>query len=398
MNTEISNYRSLFPHTGNLVYMNHASVSPLSSRVTKAIQDFLVRRSVTEVDVYPGFTESVQKARQVLGNLIHASARDIAFQTNTSEGLNLLANGIKWKRGDRIILFSRDFPAVTQTFAKLIKEGVHLDMIREREGHIETDDILRAMKPTTQLVCLSHVQFLNGFRLNLEEIGRLCNERGIIFAVDAIQSAGVIPIDVKKMKIDFLSCGGQKWLMGPMGTGFVFVSEELRTMLNQAYVGWLSVESPWTFFDLNQRLAKDARRYEPGTLNAMGIVGLTESVSLLLEIGVKNIEKQVTSLNQYLLKGMAAYGVRPAFAYEDNDLSGIVSFIISEPDLIAAKLKEQNIIVSAREKYLRISPHFYNTTDEMDHLLKTLKEIDYKIKYEKSKAFFPFPLKQEPKV
>ncbi|MBN8705230.1 MAG: aminotransferase class V-fold PLP-dependent enzyme [Bacteroidetes bacterium] len=394
---DFQQYRALFPHTQNMVYMNHASVSPLSTRVTRAMTEFLHRRSVTEVDVYPGFSETVLKTKNLIGQLIHASSKDIAFQTNTSEGLNLLANGIKWKRGDRIILFSKDFPAVTQTFGKLIKEGVHLDLIRDRDGRIEVDDILRAMKPTTQLVCLSHVQFLNGFRLNLEEVGRLCNERGIIFAVDAIQSLGVIPVDVKKMKIDFLSSGGQKWLMGPMGTAFVYVSEELRTMLNQAYVGWLSVENPWTFFDLGQRLAKDARRYEIGTLNAIGIVGLAESIGLLMEIGIKNIEKQVTDLNHYLLQGMSTYGVRPAMPYEHDFISGIVSFQISEPELIAAKLKEQNIVVSAREKYLRVSPHFYNTTEEIDTLLRVLKDIDYKIKYEKSKAFFPFPLKSEAK-
>lgn len=394
---DFQQYRALFPHTQNMVYMNHASVSPLSTRVTRAMTEFLHRRSVTEVDVYPGFSETVLKTKNLIGQLIHASSKDIAFQTNTSEGLNLLANGIKWKRGDRIILFSKDFPAVTQTFGKLIKEGVHLDLIRDRDGRIEVDDILRAMKPTTQLVCLSHVQFLNGFRLNLEEVGRLCNERGIIFAVDAIQSLGVIPVDVKKMKIDFLSSGGQKWLMGPMGTAFVYVSEELRTMLNQAYVGWLSVENPWTFFDLGQRLAKDARRYEIGTLNAIGIVGLAASIGLLIEIGIKNIEKQVTDLNHYLLQGMSTYGVRPAMPYEHDFISGIVSFQISEPELIAAKLKEQKIVVSAREKYIRISPHFYNTTEEIDTLLRVLKDIDYKIKYEKSKAFFPFPLKSEAK-
>lgn len=394
---DFQQYRNLFPHTQNMVYMNHASVSPLSTRVTRAMTDFLHRRSVTEVDVYPGFSETVIKAKHLIGQMIHASGKDIAFQTNTSEGLNLLANGIKWQRGDRIILFSKDFPAVTQTFGKLVKEGVHLDLIRERDGRIEVDDILRAMKPTTQLVCLSHVQFLNGFRLNLEEVGRLCNERGIIFAVDGIQSLGVLPVDVKKMKIDFLSSGGQKWLMGPMGTAFVFVSEELRTMLNQAYVGWLSVESPWTFFDLGQRLAKDARRYEIGTLNAIGIVGLLESVSLLMEIGIKNIEKQVTELNQYLLQGMVTYGVRPAMTYEHDFISGIVSFQLSEPGLMAGKLKENNIIVSAREKYLRISPHFYNTKEEIDQVLAAIKDIDYKIKYEKSKAFFPFPLKSDTK-
>lgn len=394
---DFQQYRSLFPHTQNMIYLNHASVSPLSTRVTRAMTEFLNRRSVTEVDVYPGFSETVLKAKHLIGQMIHASGKDIAFQTNTSEGLNLLANGIKWKRGDRIILYAKDFPAVTQTFGKLIKEGVHLDLIRDRDGRIEVDDILRAIKPSTQLVCFSHVQFLNGFRLNLEEVGRLCNERGIIFAVDAIQSLGAIPVDVKKMKIDFLSSGGQKWLMGPMGTAFVFVSEELRTMLNQAYVGWLSVENPWTFFDLGQRLAKDARRYEIGTLNAIGIVGLLESVSLLMEVGIKNIEKQVTDLNHYLLQGMMTYGVRPAMTYEHDYVSGIVSFQLAEPELMASKLKEQKIVVSAREKYLRISPHFYNTTDEIDQLLQVLKDIDYKIKYEKSKAFFPFPLRTDHK-
>lgn len=383
---DLTAYRSLFPHTGDQIYLNHAAVSPLSTKVTAAIQDHLIQRSTGDIDVYPGFSRFLTSLKDKIGRFIGASASDIAFTTNTSDGLNILANAIRWKRGDRIILYERDFPSVTQTFSRFGHEGVVIDFIRDRNGRFDADDVRRLIRPETQLVCLSQVQFLTGLRLQLEEIGALCHERGILFAVDGSQSVGAVALDVKKMKIDFLAVGAQKWMMAPMGTGFVFASEELRTMLNQAYVGWLSVENPWDLFNLNQRLARDARRYESGTLNALGLVGLGAAVDLLTEIGIHKIESQVVGLATYTSDRLVSQGYRTALNYRDDHHSGIVSFIVQDPVTLADQLKAEKITLSAREKYLRVSPHFYNTRDDIDRMLEALKKADTRLKYSKSQA------------
>ncbi|NUQ82005.1 MAG: aminotransferase class V-fold PLP-dependent enzyme [Bacteroidetes bacterium] len=383
---DLTAYRSLFPHTGDQVYLNHAAVSPLSVRVTTAIQDHLTQRSTGDIDVYPGFSRFILSLKDKIGRFIGATAADIALTSNTSDGLNILANALKWKRGDRIIMYERDFPSVTQTFSRFIREGVVIDLIRDRSGRFDADDIRRLIRPETQLVCISQVQFLTGLRLQIEEIGALCHEKGILFAVDGSQSAGAVTLDVKKMKIDFLAVGAQKWMMGPMGTGFVFASEELRTMLNQAYVGWLSVENPWDLFNLNQRLARDARRYETGTLNAIGLVGLGAAIDLLSEIGIHKIESQVVGLATYTSDRLLSLGYRTALNYRDDLHSGIVSFIVQDPGTLSDQLKTEKITISAREKYLRVSPHFYNTRDDIDRMLDALKKADARLKYTKSQA------------
>ncbi len=386
---DVNDYRNLFPHTGkNIIYLNHASVSPLSSRVSASIKEFVDRQSFGDIEFYVPALEKLQETRAYLSRLIKAKPSEISFQSNTSEGLNFLANSIKWKRGDRIISYDQEFPAVTQPLLKLKKEGVEIDFLKSRDGRLDADDLLRAIKPTTHLVSISHVQFLNGFRSDIETIGKFCHEKGILFCVDAIQSAGVFQIDVNKMKIDFLSCGGHKWLMGPQGTAFMYVSEELRSMISQPYRGWMSVEKPFDYFNFENPLINDSRRYEYGTLNLMGIYGLCESVKLILEIGLSTIEQKVIETNRHLLKQLQTMGYRFAMKYEPEHLSGIVSFYAQEPYEIAKKLKEKKIHIAARDKFIRVSPHFYNTTEEIDTFLDALKEVEYKIKFEKSKVMY----------
>lgn len=388
-------YRKLFPHTDHTIYLNHASCSPLSTKVTEELTEYIQWRSSGGIDVYPTYTKKIEEIRSLTGNLFNCSAKDISFHTNTSEGLNLIANGIKWKRGDRIILYEEDFPAITQSFLHLKKEGVIVDFIKPRDGKPSVDDIMRAIRPTTHMICISHVQFLNGFMVDLEFLGKLCHDRGIIFVVDAIQSAGYIPIDVKKMKIDALVTGGQKWLMGPLGTAVCYISEELRSMLQQTYVGWLSVENPWNFFDFEQGLKPSSSRFEIGTLNYMGIVGLGASIRLLMEIGIHHIERHISDLNKYIVHSLHTYGFRPALDYSQEGFSGIVSFIVNEPDILQQKLKQKNVVVSARSRFIRISPHFYNTTKEIDQFILILKDVEYQLKFNKSKELFGYPFQKK---
>lgn len=389
MNTETADLRKLFPHTAKgMIYLNHASISPLPLPVTDSLKYFIDNQSFGKIDFYSEIAEKILETRSLIAKMINANKEEISFHQNTSEGLNFLTNAIQWKRGDRVITYEQEFPAITQPLMNLKKLGIEIDVVKSRDGRLDADDILRAIKPNTHLVCISHVQFLNGYKTDLETIGKYCNHRGIIFSVDAIQSCGITPIDVKKMKIDFLVCGAQKWLMSPQGIGFMFVSEELRSMITQPNIGWTSVEKPFDFFNPDNLLLSDSRRYEIGTLNMLGIYGLHSAIKLLTEIGLTKVEKRIRDVILYLLTQLNAMSYRTAYKYDSDNLSGIVSFYVQDPSRIAKKLLEQNIHVAPRDKYIRISPHFYNTKEEIDQMLSAVKAVDYKIKSEKAQHFF----------
>lgn len=374
---DIGFYRGLFPvvKTGT-VYLNHAATSPLSTRVVAAVQRYLTERSETHIDNFSMVAGLVTETRNRIGKLINSKSDRIAFCDNTSNALNILAAGMKWRTGDRIILNDLEFPANVYPFMNLKRLGVELDFVKNRDGKILLEDIESAITPVTKLLSISHVQFLSGYRADLEAIGDLCRRRGIMFAVDAIQSAGVVRIDVDRMKIDFLACGGQKWLMAPRGTGFAFVSAETQERLNQAYVGWTNMKDFFGDFTRYRiELDSSARRYENGTLNYAGIVGLHESVGVLLEVGIASIEQHVLDLSDKLIAELDPLGIKPYVSGNRQERAGIVSFRASDPQRVFANLSEEKIEVAVRQGWLRVSPHFYNTEEEISILATKLKAV-----------------------
>lgn len=372
---DIDSYRKLFPvvETGT-IYMNHAATAPLSTRVVAAVERYLLERSETRIDNFGLLSRMVSETRDYIAKLINASPDRIAFSDNTSNALNLVAAGIELHAGDRVVLNDLEFPANVYPFLNLKRSGVEIDFVHNRNGSILVDDLEAAVTPRTKLLSISHVQFLSGYRADLEAIGEICRRRGIIFAVDAIQSAGVIPIDVERMKIDFLACGGQKWLMAPQGIGFAFVSGETQERLNQAYVGWTSMKNFFgDFTDYRIDFDDTARRYENGTLNYTGIVSLHESLGTLLDVGIDAIEEHVLDLNDRLIAELELLGMRPYVSGDRRERAGIVSAQVSNADGVLASLAGSKIEVSVRQGWLRISPHFYNTEDELLTVAEKLK-------------------------
>jgi selenocysteine lyase/cysteine desulfurase len=197
MAKDIRDYRSLFPYlkTG-YIYMNHAGISPLSQRVVDAIHDYLWKRSETEIENFFTFQKTLVETKEMIGKIINAPKERIAFVDNTSNGLNLLANGLEWKTGDTILLNNLEFPSNVYPFLNLKRHGVQIDFVKNRDGKVLLEDIEKAITPQTRLLSISHVQFMNGFRINLEQVGELCKSKGIIFSVDPIQGTGAMPIDV----------------------------------------------------------------------------------------------------------------------------------------------------------------------------------------------------------
>ncbi|MDD8019439.1 MAG: aminotransferase class V-fold PLP-dependent enzyme, partial [Bacteroidota bacterium] len=266
---DIQKYRSWFPHihTGK-IWLNHASVSPLSTRVNDVVGEYMSNRTSGDIDIYHFAMQSSKQTKENLATLIHATPDRIGFVGNTSEGLNILAQGLEWKSGDRILLNDIEFPTNVVPFLNLKRVGVEIDFVKSRNGEITLEDIEALITPRTKVLSVSFVQFLSGFKVDLAALGELCKRHQIIFCVDSIQGLGVAPLDVQEAQIDFLSNGGQKWLMGMMGLGFIYITKELQDRIHQRHAGWTSNRNFFgDFFNYRIDFDETARRYENGTQN-----------------------------------------------------------------------------------------------------------------------------------
>jgi len=368
-------YRRYFPHLSRQIYLNHAAISPVNTRTSEAISEFLSHRMEKHIEFWPEALEQKQRLKELIGKLIHAAPENIALTPNTSAGLNILALGLKWKKGDRILLNNFEFPSNVIPFLNLRRWGVEVDFVSHREGRLEVEDFEAKIHPRTRLISISFVEFLNGFRNDLLRLSRLCRGRNIIFAVDAIQGLGALQMNMEEMGIDFLATGGHKWLMWPAGTGFVYISPRIFDRLHPAQAGWLSLQTPWNFFDYHQPFAPDAGRFEPGSSNTLGIVAAIASLEMMLEIGPVVIEQKILQNTDYLIQKLQHLGYR---LYTDTRLlhrSGIVSFYHPRAEELFNFLKENQITVSLREGAIRVSPHFYNNRQDLDRFLEVVNRF-----------------------
>ncbi|HCA78858.1 MAG TPA: aminotransferase [Bacteroidetes bacterium] len=363
-------YRQLFPHTEQgLIYLNHAAVSPLSTRVLKAQIAHLQDRSTGKIETYPDDVKQLEKTKGCIERLINAESWErIALAGNTSDALNIVAAGLDWKPGDRILLNDLEFPANVYPYYHLKSHGVEIDVIHSSDGKLTAEMVYEALRPRTRLLALSAVQFLSGYRSDLAVLGELCRSRGILFVVDAMQAVGGMRIDVQEMKIDAVAAGAPKWQMGPQGIGFLYLTEELQSRVHQKYLGWLSVENPWDFFNFDQAPATTARRYEGGTVNIPAMWGYHASLSTILEIGPDVIESHILSLTGALTRQFLDAGLTLYSPTDDQERAGIVTILPPkgvEASAAYEELARERVLISARGGKLRYSPHFYNSIDEI---------------------------------
>ncbi|MBL7136767.1 MAG: aminotransferase class V-fold PLP-dependent enzyme [Candidatus Marinimicrobia bacterium] len=369
---KLEDYRSLFPITKEMIYLNHAATSPLSLRVIEMIEEHFHQRSTIIVENWDFVLDKIKELRTLLAKLVGTDNSRIALVYNTSHGLNIVASGLEWKEGDEILIPEGEFPSNVYPFLNLRRKGVKIKLVPTPSGGLEPETLLSAITPVTKLLSVSFVEFLSGYKTNLKAIGEICHDHGIIFVVDAIQGLGAIPIDVIDCSIDALACGGHKWLMFPQGIGFLYITKELQDKIQQSHLGWMSVENPEDFLNYNQKLSPDARRFECGCLNSAGIIGATVSLAMLLEIGQDIIYQHLISLTSRLIEGLEERDFR---IFTNKDLkkrSGIITFYPrdkSKSERLFNFFEENSIGVSIREEMIRISPHFYNTLEEMNFVL-----------------------------
>jgi selenocysteine lyase/cysteine desulfurase len=368
--------RAHFPHADRLIYLNHAATGPLSRPVVAAMQAYLDERHRTKVENYFDVQPTIANTRERLAGLIGTTAGRVEFAPNTSAALNVLAEGLDWEPGDRIALPGCEFPANVYPFFHQQRKGVTVDVIPHEEGTFTLDALDAALTPKTRLLTLSWVQFLSGFRVDLSAISQLCKDRGVLLCVDAIQGLGALRLDVEQLGIDFLACGGQKWLMGPQGTGFLYVTEVLEDRLTPQ-AGWLHGPVDWdNFFDYELAFHEDATRFRVGTLNHLGLVGLHAALGLYAEADPAVCEAQVLDLAATLADGLDRLGLRRYGSADPSHASGIVTVRHPDPEALYEYLQVHNIAISVRNRLLRFAPTYYNHSDEIGRVLDAVRTFD----------------------
>lgn len=372
----LNDIRTLFPYIKNdIIYFNHAATGPFSTLLVNAINKILKEKSERNIDDFNSFKDVAVETKSILASMLNTVPERLAFTDNTTNGLNFLAQSIQWKKGDRILLNDIEFPANVYPFLNLKRIGVEVDFVKSDNGKVTADMIIDAIKPGTKLISVSYVQFLSGYRIDLEKIGKHCKDNDIIFSIDAIQALGAVKLDVEKSNIDFLSCGTQKWLLGFQGLAFIYLNEKLQRKIIPANIGWLSVNNAWNLLDYQIDLKTTADVFQGGTINALGVCALNASLKLFNDFNFNEVEKRVLENSKYFLTKLASIGINGLLLNSnESELAGIVTFKIKDPDLVVKKLEQNKIICSQRVGMIRFSPHFYNIFDEIDRVVDVLQK------------------------
>jgi cysteine desulfurase / selenocysteine lyase len=371
-------FRRLFPITERYVYLNHASVSPLS----KTARDCMV--GVLDSSMHCGSraweeTEQMQATcRNRAAQLVNAKAHQIAFLRNTSDAISAIANGIEWRRGDNIVTAAAEFPANVYPWRRVaLEHGVEMRIASGVDSHmVGLEELLALADERTRVVALSWVQFSTGQRIDIQRAGKFCRERGILLVVDAVQGLGALQMDVERDFVDAFAAGAHKFLLGPKGVSLLYLSDRALQQIAPTVIGWTAVKDhgDYEVHDLDFR--DGAARFEGGTANVAGICGLGGAIDLLLQAGPANIERHLLSLSAYLISNLEKKGYRVTSAKAPGEISAIVTCRHERHSAteVCSHLESRNIITSARCVGLRIAPHFYNTQADLDALLEDLPQ------------------------
>lgn len=367
-------WRKLFPVTCSQIFFNNAAMAPPSLRVVQAMQGFMTECAEQSSRNYAAWGRRVTQVRNKAAALIGGQASDIAFTGNTSFGLSYVAQSFPWLPGDAVLVPVPDFPSNVYPWQNLKNRGVEVIEVPRRDGRLTREDCDRALTPGTRMLTLSSVDYASGYAADLMDLGDWCREKGLIFVVDAIQSLGVLPLDVQRMGIHALAAGAHKWLLGPMGIGLLYVAPHLRSLLQPCLAGWKSVVDPENF-ELHFQLREDAAVFEPGTLNLAGIFGLEAALDLLSEVGAENIRARVFAVCDALVAGLRERGLKVPTSLQAQERSGLIFFEAPEPERLFRALQAKDVMLSLRNKRLRLSPHFYNNEEDVVRFFRALDEV-----------------------
>lgn len=373
----MNNLASEFPILEGSCFLNHAAVAPLPDRSARALRQWS-REAQTEIGhIWPEWAARLRETRLNLARFIGATSDEIAFAHNTTHGLLCVANSLDWRPGDNVVIAEHEFPANVYPWKNLAARGVACRVVPETGRRYRVEDFDALIDDRTRLVSISLVQYGTGYRMPVEPIADLCRSRGVRLCLDAIQALGALPVDVERLRCDFLVADGHKWLLSPEGLAVLYVRRDRLGELDESMTGWAGRRVPGDYDNVDQALRPMAMRFEEGS-HAMSLVAaFGQSLSLLQEVGITEVWKRIESLNQRLTAGLEAKGFEIQSPRGEGERSGIVSFSgpWQDPGTWAKTLEQRRIHIAARRGWLRVSPHFYNTADQVDRLLEALGEL-----------------------
>lgn len=381
----IEEYRREFPITERFIYLNHAGVAPTSLRFIEAVEGWL--RSQASEGAGPNTFEEwrfrAEQCRRRFAGLVGCSPDEVAIVRNTSHGLGLVAEGIDWKMGQRIAIAKDvEYPSNVHPWTYVARRcGLFVDYVEPCDGVVTVESVKRCLQEDSRLVSVSSAQFGTGAITDLAGLGSLCQDHGVLLCVDGIQTVGVLPVNVKDAGIHFLSADSHKWLLGTMGIGALYVDRTLieDEQIRPVLIGWKSVVDGWEFDVEKNDLRKDAGCFEEGSPTYAMIDGLSAALALLNEVSIEAIANHVRGLINILSEGLARseFDMAPPPNYRCHILSLKHPRVAS--DELAEALYDEGIVVASRRGYLRLSPHFYNTPEEMKTVITCIKELVYRL-------------------
>jgi cysteine desulfurase/selenocysteine lyase len=367
------NAREYFPITRNCIYLNHASIGPLPLPVREAVEGFMDRWSERDLssEQHLDFSEDL---RERAARLIGARPDEIAFTSNTSSGPLLAAVEIPFRPGDTILIPENEFPANVYPWLQLGKSGVRVKFVPAEHGIVTEERLMEAADARTRVIAVSHVSFLSGWRVDLEKLGKFCREKDILLFVDAMQSAGAVRIDLKRDRADMLCFAGMKWLLAPPGCGILYIRGETLGKLEGKMIGWRGVVRRGLADLVDYHLSPfgGARRYDGGSPNTLGHVGLNASLRLFESFDGMALYERIAALTGHAVRGLRSRGLEVLTPEESFRRAGIVSFKLENAEGRIQDLARRRIVIACRNGLARVSPHFYNTFSEIDSLLECL--------------------------
>ncbi len=367
--------RDLYRIAEKHIYFNHASIGPLNLRQQAAI-NLLVADLVHRPFDLAAYEASIDRLRHSLARLINGAPEGVVLTHSTAHGMSLLASGLELGPGDNVVIASGEFPTAAYPWLAQQRRGVEVRVAEPADGRYTPELMFSLVDDRTKVVSMCHVQFWNGYRADIAAIGAECRRRGVISSFDVIQSIGAMTVDVEQMDLDFIATGGQKWMMAGLGTGFAWFRPDLLERLTPPLVGINSVVRKHDYFAYDLEYRPDATRFEESLPSPLAVAALQASVDLLLEVGPREIQDRVLELSGRLAGGLAELGMEllPPWPRTRRESSGIVSF--RRPGVSAEQvLRELNaagVAASRRGDFIRLSPHFTNTEQEVDEVLAIL--------------------------
>ena len=369
--------RDEFAVTKNYTYLNHAAVGVPPRRTRDALGAFVAAQAEGGVMGVWQTEAKMPEFRDRIGRFIGASGDEIAVLRNTSDGANAIALGLDWKAGDEVLLPDNEFPANVIPWLALRRHGVIVRTIPMERERLTPDVLRREMTDRTRVVAVSWVSFGDGYRHDLTALAEVAHQRGALFCVDAAQALGAFPVDVRASNIDALYGCGAKWMLALQGVSFFYLRRELLDAVAVGEPGWRSLDNMWDFLNYEQPYVGNASRFEGGTPNFIGALSLERSIDAMEEAGTAAIASHILGLTDRLCEGLTRIGAQIQTLRGEGISSGIVTFTIPERDNVelGKAIQERGIVTTWRASGIRVSPHGYNSIEDIDRMIDVLQEV-----------------------